>query len=363
MSKLKRIAIVGPLPPPAGGMANQTKKLAEFIRTEGVEVDIIQVNPAYRPAFIGKVPVIRAGFRLLNYFFVLLKQLKKAQLVHIMANSGWSWHLFAMPAIWVAHWLNVPVILNYRGGYAQEFFEKSWRWVNPSMKKCQQILVPSIFLQEVFEQFDQKVAIIPNVLDQQVFNPKSANKNSEGPHIIVTRNLEDIYDVATAIKGFAIVAQQYPQAQLSIAGTGPELANLQALTNNLNIEDKVNFVGRLSPQEISDLYRQADIMVNTSIVDNSPNSIIESLACGTPVVSTNVGGIPKLVTDQYDALLVQPKQERALAQGILSILQDEELKNRLTTNGLETISKFYWQNVWQQLSGHYLQAISTKGEA
>ncbi|MDO6425489.1 glycosyltransferase family 4 protein [Thalassotalea sp. 1_MG-2023] len=361
MSTLKRVAIVGPLPPPAGGMANQTRKLGEFLTEEGLDVDIVQVNPAYFPAFIGKIPIIRAGFRLVQYLVSLKRQLKHVDVVHIMANSGWSWHLFAAPAIWVAHGLNKPVVLNYRGGYAQTFFEKSWFWVKPSLRKCQQILVPSAFLQQVFHQFELQAEVVPNVLDQTKFYPAEQKTVNEQPHIIVTRNLEEIYDVATAIKGFALVHQQFPQARLSVAGTGPELTNLQALVKRLAIESQVSFVGRLSPDEIADLYRSADVMVNTSIVDNSPNSIIESLACGTPVVSTNVGGIPTLVTDQHDAILVNIENEQAIADGVIKLLQDDAFRVTLIENGQKTISKFFWKNVWSNLQQHYVKAIAEKG--
>ena len=62
-NQCKHIAIVGPLPPPAGGMANQTKQLASFLRSEGLEVSVVQVNPAYRPAWVGKLPIFRAAVR------------------------------------------------------------------------------------------------------------------------------------------------------------------------------------------------------------------------------------------------------------------------------------------------------------
>ena len=81
MSDIRNVTIVGPLPPPAGGMANQTRKLAEFLRAEGCKVNVIQVNPAYVPAFIGKVPVVRAGFRLLQYVFSLFKGLRDTDVV------------------------------------------------------------------------------------------------------------------------------------------------------------------------------------------------------------------------------------------------------------------------------------------
>lgn len=357
MSDLKFVTIVGPLPPPAGGMANQTKKLAEFLRKEGIEVNVVQVNPPYFPRFVEKLPVVRAGFRLIQYFFSLFRELRKTQVVHIMANSGWSWHLFAVPAIWIARIMGKPVVLNYRGGYAKAFFEQSWRWVKPSMSRCQKVLVPSIFLQEVFSEFKCHADIVPNVLDQNNFFPVAKTLSREAPHLIVTRNLEEIYDVETAIRAFAIIYRRYPKATMSVAGTGPELMRLETLAKTLHVENQVTFVGRLSPTEIANLYRSADIMINTSIVDNSPNSLIESLACGTPVVSTNVGGIPKLVTHDHDAILVDPSQPELVAEGVFKFLENEEFSQQLKENGQNTVSKFYWQNVWKLLSEHYHQAL------
>ena len=67
-----------------------------------------------------------------------------------MANSGWSWHLFAAPAIWVARIRGKPVIINYRGGEADSFFNKSFSWIKPSLSKADAIVVPSGFLEGVF---------------------------------------------------------------------------------------------------------------------------------------------------------------------------------------------------------------------
>jgi glycosyltransferase involved in cell wall biosynthesis len=358
MSDYQKVTIVGPLPPPAGGMANQTKKLAEFLRSEGKKVQVVQVNASYKPAFIGKVPIARAFFRLLTYKITLLKQLRHTELVHIMANSGWSWHLFATPAILIARLYNKPVILNYRGGHAREFFDKSWFWVNLSLKRVQAIVVPSPFLEQVFSDFGKQALIVPNVLDRTLFTPKVDDTEAVIPHLIVTRNLEAIYDVASAIKSFAIVQKKFPKAKLSVAGTGPERAALEQLVESLNVVENVTFTGRLEPAEMAELYQNADLMLNTSIVDNTPNSIIESLACATPVVSTNVGGIPKLVTHQHDAYLVNAQDFEKMAEYAITILDNEEERLKLIQNGLSTISKFYWSNVWQKLNACYLQAIT-----
>ena len=88
-----RLAIVGPLPPPAGGMANQTRQLAELLRAERVDVTVVQLNAPYRPRFVGRLRGIRALFRLMPYLLSLWRAAGRVDLFHIMANSGWSWHL------------------------------------------------------------------------------------------------------------------------------------------------------------------------------------------------------------------------------------------------------------------------------
>jgi hypothetical protein len=109
------VGLVGPLPPPAGGMANQTRQLAELLRSAQADVSLVQSNAPYRPAWAGRVPVLRALFRLVPYLLRLWRAAGRSDVLHVMANSGWSWHLFAAPAIWVARWRQVPVVVNYRG--------------------------------------------------------------------------------------------------------------------------------------------------------------------------------------------------------------------------------------------------------
>jgi glycosyltransferase involved in cell wall biosynthesis len=356
---LTQLTIVGPLPPPAGGMANQTAKLAELLRGEGLQVNVIQTNPAYQPAWVGRLPVLRAGVRLWQFFRTLQRELTpQVQLIHLMANSGWSWHLFAAPVIWVAKRKNIPVVLNYRGGYADAFFAKSWRRVEASLRHCAVILVPSTFLQQVFARYGKDSVIVQNVLDTALFVPApNAGRDAAAPHVVVTRNLEAIYDVASCLRAFAVIQQQFPAARLSIAGTGPELAALQQLVSDLQLQN-VSFVGRLTPQQVAALYQDADLMLNGSLVDNTPNSLIEAMASGVPVVSTDSGGIPQLVTHQKDALLVKAGQPEALAGAALRVLQDEALRQGLIEAGLANAARFSWHKVWELLQQQYSQVLA-----
>ena len=85
-----RLALVGPLPPPNGGMAMQTLQLARLMAGEGVSVELVQTNAPYRPAFAGRIKGVRALFRLLPYLWRMWRVAGRTDVIHLMANSGWS---------------------------------------------------------------------------------------------------------------------------------------------------------------------------------------------------------------------------------------------------------------------------------
>ncbi|HET7062568.1 MAG TPA: glycosyltransferase, partial [Nitrosospira sp.] len=189
-------------------MANQTLQLARLLRQENIGVDLIQANRPYHPEWIGRFRGIRAAFRLVAYIAHLWRSAGKVQLFHIMANSGWSWHLFAAPAIWIARMRGKAVVVNYRGGEADSFFNKSFLWVKLSLSRADAIVVPSGFLERVFERRGFSTKIVPNIIDLSRFAAGTRTHQANGPgspHIIVTRNLEPIYDNATALRAFSIV--------------------------------------------------------------------------------------------------------------------------------------------------------------
>jgi len=351
-----RVGLVGPLAPPAGGMANQTRQLAELLRTEQTLVCMVQSNAPYRPAWAGRLPGVRAMFRLVPYLIALWRTATQVDVFHIMANSGWSWHLFAAPAIWIAHLRGVPVVVNYRGGEAAHFLGRSRTLVNWSMRRVATLAVPSRFLQEVFLRFAMTAEIVPNVIDLSRFRRRSP-RDPGSASILVARNLEPLYDNATALRAFAIVRERHPKARLTIAGSGPEASRLQALSDQLGLQGSVRFAGRLDRDEMADLYRASDVMLNPSLADNMPNSILEALACGVPVVSTQVGGVPFLVQDGVTALLVQPADARAMADATLRLLDDDALWSKLSVAGIQEVQRYTWLRVAPILCDVYRRAI------
>ncbi|MCF7981272.1 MAG: glycosyltransferase family 4 protein [Pseudomonadales bacterium] len=357
-----KIALVGPLPPPAGGMARLTEELEELLTSSGLEVELIRTNPSYRPKFISRIKGVRALFRLCGYLSKIYKSCSNVDLFHVMANSGLSWHLFSAPVLWLAWIRRVPVVLHYHGGEAEKFFSKSWFLIKPSMVKASLVIVPSKFLSKVFSGRNIHSEIVPNVVDIERFQMKDVptfgiNTKKSFPQIIVVRNLEKIYDIKTAIQAFALINLQYPTARLTIAGSGPEEQALKREVARLDITEETNFCGRLNYKEIINLYMGADVMINSSLVDNSPVSIVEAFASGVPVVSTNVGGIPYLIKPEINGMLVEPNDPRMLADAVLNILEDSELRKELIEQGKKDAKKFDKNVVVPQILSLYEEVL------
>jgi phenylacetate-CoA ligase len=328
-------------------MANQTRQLARLLEQERIEVEMVQVNAPYRPHWVGLLRGVRALFRLAPFLVRLWHAAGRVQLFHVMANSGWAWHLCAAPAIWIAKLRHVPVVVNYRGGAAEEFFARSFIWIRPTMRLADRLVVPSGFLQHVFMRFGLSTEVVPNVIDLSRFTPRPANRDSrpESPHLIVTRNLESIYDIGTAIRAFAILRNTRPGAHMTVAGSGPERQRLTELGRALGLATHITFTGRLDNDRIGELYQQADLLLNPSTVDNMPISILEALASGVPVVTTSVGGIPFMVEHQRTALLVPSRDAEAMARAALELLDDPIKAARLARAGRESVQQYAWQHV------------------
>jgi len=341
-------------------MANQAQQLLRLLQEEGVQVEAVQINRPYSPDWIKHLWGLRALFRLIPYMFNLWQTAGRVSLFHILANSGWSWHLFAAPAIWIGWMRGIPVIVNYRGGGADAFFNRSWRFVYPSLKQASLIIVPSGFLEDVFSRRGVATVVVPNIIDLSRFSSLQ-NKSSEVqrvyPRLLVARNLEALYDNATAIRAFHIVRNEYTEAQLTIVGDGPERDSLKKLVSELELSDAVKFTGKLDNAELPALYQATDISLNPSLTDNMPISVLESLASSIPIVSTNVGGVPYLLEDGRNGLLVPPKNPDAMANAILKILNDLVLAKSMRQAGIAYVKQYTWARVKPILFSVYSLAM------
>ena len=358
-----RVGIVGPVPPPAGGMAGQTAQLRALLEQDGVRVTFVPTNTPYHPAFVGRLRGVRAVFRLVPYLARLWRCAGDVDVLHVMANSGWSWHLFAAPAIRIGRLRKRTVVVNYRGGEAESFLSQAAGVVMPTLARADIVAVPSRFLKDVFARHGVEAHVLPNIVDRQRFHPAEPRPDTRRTKLMVARNLEAVYDIGTAIEAFAIVRRAVPDATLTVAGSGATRDALVRQAADAGLAASVRFAGRLDREAVAALTRESDIVVNPSLVDNMPNSLLEALASGTPVVSTDVGGIRHLVTHERTALLVPPANPPAMAAAILRLVDDDALAARLRAQGLSDVEQYTWPNVRERLYALYRSPRASRATA
>jgi glycosyltransferase involved in cell wall biosynthesis len=254
-----------------------------------------------------------------------------------------------VPALWIAWLRGRAVVVNYRrrrsGTFPGRIFPARADVVEPGDDRRRSVAVPA---QDLRQSRSALRSGAEHRRSEAVWRGGVAGSADRAPHIVVTRNLEWIYDNETAIRALALVRQQFPDCRMSIAGIGPEQGALRQTATECGVDDAVTFVGRLGREAIAAMYRSADIALNPSRVDNMPNSILEALASGVPVVSTQVGGVPYMVDHGRTALLVPPQDPKAMADGIIRLLRDRELAHRLASAGLADVQQFGWPAVKDQ---------------
>lgn len=132
---------------------------------------------------------------------------------------------------------------------------------------------------------------------------------------------------ANFLRAFALVANEQPDVRAFIVGDGPDRNYLQSLANDLRLASRVVFTGY--QHDVRKYYEAADVLVVPSKSEGIPNVVLEAMVFGVPIISTRVGGIPEVIQDGLSGLLVPSENPKALAEGILRLLSDRKLAQRL----------------------------------
>jgi glycosyltransferase involved in cell wall biosynthesis len=234
------------------------------------------------------------------------------------------------------------VVLNYRSGQAPDHLRRS-AIARSTLASVDMNVVPSRFLQDVFARFGiHGVTVIPNIVDLDRFAFRE--RQPLRPKIISTRNFESLYNVACTIRAFRVVQDRWPEATLTLVGGGHEEQSLRALVATLGLRGVV-FAGRVAPDEIARHYAEHDLYVQSPDIDNMPTSIIEAFASGLPVVATNVGGVPAILTDNIHGLLAPAGDSQVLAAQMLRLLDDPQMAKRVTQAAYATCQRCTWPAV------------------
>jgi L-malate glycosyltransferase len=336
-----RVAIVAPSLRILGGQAVQADRLLERWRNDpDVDAWLVPINPELPGMLrrLQRVKYVRTVLTQLVYWPRLLRELRRADVVHVFSASYFSFALSPWPAVCVARVLSKPVVFNYHSGEAPDHLRRS-ALARRTLREVDVNVVPSPFLQDVFAGFGIGARIIPNVIDLDRFRFRERPVLS--PRLVSTRNFEPLYNVACTLRAFRHVQARYPRATLTLVGYGSQEAKLRALADDLKLRH-VTFTGRLAPEEMPRAYADADVYVQTPDIDNMPISVLEAFASGTPVVSTGVGGVPAMLTDGVHGVLVPADDDEAVAGAVLRLLENPDAARRLALAARASCAAYTW---------------------
>jgi glycosyltransferase involved in cell wall biosynthesis len=267
----------------------------------------------------------------------------------------------------------IPVTFNFHGPWASEskqenvdkklsIFLKHWLIEKNTYKRCDRFIVLSQAFGNILHQQYQipweKIHVIPGGVDihhfQANLSPQAARTQLNWPqsrHILFTsRRLVKRMGIDKLLEAIAIIKPRIPDVWLAIAGRGHMQATLQQQVSELGLEDNVKFLGFLPDEQLPIAYQAADLTVMPSqSFEGFGLAIIESLACGTPVLCTPVGGMPEilqkfspdLITDSINVSSIAQKLEQVLLKEI-AIPAREECRQYTVTN-------YDWTNIAQEI--------------
>lgn len=249
--------------------------------------------------------------------------------------------------------IHKPFILTLHGGSLPEFSSRYTLPVQRLLASANAVTVPSHYLFEKLRPYRDDLQLIPNAVD--ISRYPFHRRVSPEPSLIWLRAFHEIYNPELAVEMLYKLRSKFPAARLIMVGPDKGDGSLQSTQQHaaeLGLMDSVKFSGSVPKSEVPVWLNKGDIFINTTNFDNTPISVMEAMACGLCVVSTNVGGLPYLLEDNRDALLVPPNDPSAMSVAITCILTEPGLAEKLSENARTKVEQFNWKIIlpmWEKM--------------
>ena len=350
MSASLRIALIAASPAIVGGHSVQARAIAKGLSAANHRIAFIPIDVRFPMGlrWVRRLPYARTLLNQILYIPSLFR-IAASDVVHVFSASYWSFLLGPAPAILFAKLLRKRVVLHYHSGEADDHLRRWRTTVRPFLRLVDEIVVPSGYLQGVFESHGYRARVIPNLVDTSEFQFR--RRSALRPRLLSVRNLENYYRVDNTIAAFEQLKKRFPDATLTVVGCGSQERRLRRLIDERRIT-AVEFLGPIDPAELPRVYDRADIFVNSSVVDNQPVSILEAFAAGLPVVSTPTGDIAAMLRGGEAGLLVGPEDPAAMAEAITRLLDQPDLAARIISRARQELDRYTWSRVgdqWQEV--------------
>jgi len=251
--------------------------------------------------------------------------------------------------------LGCPFVISMHGGALPAFAALHSQRVRNTLRRAAVVTAPSRYLADQMRAYRDDVILVPNPVEISRYPFRL--RDQPQPGLMWLRAFHQTYNPGLAVGAVALLQPEWPDLKLTMVGPdkgdGSWQRTAQAAARAL---PSVNFLmpGGVANAEVPDWLDRGDIFINTTNVDNTPVSVIEAMACGLPVVSTNVGGLPYLLDDGHDALLVPPNDPVAMAAAVRRLLTEPGLAATLSRNARQKAEAFDWPRVlplWRDVLG------------
>lgn len=270
--------------------------------------------------------------------------------VDVYSGPAFGW---AEAICWTLRKRGKPYVLTLHGGALPSFARRWPGRVRRLLRTASAVTVPSEYLLERMRAYRSDLRLVPNPLDVNAYSFRLRSRPS--PRLVWLRGFHRIYNPAIVPQVVSQLVPDFPDIEIQMIGPDKRDGSLQATRRaaaELGVLGRFHFTGGIKKSEVSSYLARSDIFLNTTGVDNTPVTVLEALASGLCIVSTNAGGLPYLLTNERDALLAPPGDACAMARAVRRILTEPGLAEELSRRARERAKSFDWTVVlpqWESL--------------
>lgn len=281
--------------------------------------------------------------RLLDMLWTIFRNRTTTNYVLVDTYSTQNfWYVYAVARL--CRKLNIKYIPILHGGKLPARLERSPKASKEVFGNAFLNVAPSLYMNTVFQQSGfTNVTYIPNSINLKDYYFKERQR--PGPKLLWVRAFAEIYNPLQAIKVLELLLPDYPEAELCMVGPVKDDSWKECIRYTKLHRLPVHFPGRLGKEEWLTISEEYDIFLNTTNIDNTPVSVVEAMALGLPVISTNVGGLPYLISADIDGMLVPPNDPERMAVAVRSILENPKRSLERTRAAREKVEGFDWERV------------------
>lgn len=299
---------------------------------------------------------LKQSTRLQHMLLSIWKYRKQVDLVLIDTYSTTAFY-YAWLSAKLCGWLGIKYIPILHGGNLPARFQRSPGKCGTVFGNSTINIAVSPYLLHYLEQAGYKGTVIENSIALEDYSFR--HRTQVRPQLLWVRSFHETYNPQMAVHLIHKLRQQYPDVQLTMVGPEVDgsMEKCKQLTVDLGVEQHITFTGKLSKQKWTKLAQSKDIFINTTNYDNLPVSVLEALALGLQVVSTNVGGIPYIITDKQNGQLVNADDVVAMTAAVTQLLNDSGMAATISKNARVYAEQYDWNIIkikWHNL----LQSIA-----